>query len=36
MGTLEIVDAALFGRLNEVEDIEFWHQLEKSIGNKFY
>ena len=36
MSVSQLVDAAVFGRLNEVEDTEFWHHVEKSIGNKFY
>lgn len=36
MSPSQLVQVALSARLNQVEGIDFWHHLEKSLGNKFY
>ncbi len=36
MNTSQLVDAAVFGRLSDIDDTEYWHHIEKTIGNKFY
>lgn len=36
MNPSQLVDAALWARHNRVDNLDFWNDLQKTLGNKFY